>query len=132
MPDFLQIASAMREQMHATLSRSDVLKPLAWLVLILAGSFVAVAYSTQPAWLVVSAFVAMLLSVALYSYSFLFCLHKDRDALRSEKYSLHKMAIEHGLYGDNVTGLIEPDTPPSSGKLLDASKGAPATPESGP
>jgi hypothetical protein len=37
-----------------------------------------------------------------------FCLLKDPDALRSERYVLHKMAIEHGIYGDSRIGLIEP------------------------
>jgi hypothetical protein len=32
---------------------------------------------------------------------------KDPDLLRSEKYSLQKTAIEHGLIGDNHVGLFE-------------------------
>jgi hypothetical protein len=36
----------------------------------------------------------------------LFCLVRDRDALRSEKYALNKMAIEHGLLGDSASGII--------------------------
>ncbi len=45
----------------------------------------------------------------LYICSYAFCLFSNPDALRSEKYTLHKMAIEHGLYGDNVTGVIDAD-----------------------
>ena len=45
-------------------------------------------------------------AIALYFIAFSFCLIKDRDALRSETYSLHKIAIEHGLTGDSITGVI--------------------------
>jgi len=31
----------------------------------------------------------------------------DKDALRSERYSLQKMAIERGLVGDDSRGLFE-------------------------
>ena len=49
----------------------------------------------------------LVLSTILYLFAYLFCLFNDRDALRSEKYTLHKMAIEHGIYGDSRIGLIE-------------------------
>jgi hypothetical protein len=42
----------------------------------------------------------------VYFAAFGFCLVRDRDALRSETYSLHKIAIEHGLTGDSITGVI--------------------------
>ena len=45
-----------------------------------------------------------------YFVAFSYCLVKDRDALRSETYSLHKIAIEHGLVGDSITGVIAPET----------------------
>jgi len=32
------------------------------------------------------------------------------NALRSERYSLNKMAIERGVFGDNITGLLKEDT----------------------
>ena len=40
-------------------------------------------------------------------FRFMFCLFKDRDALRSERFSLRKMEIEKGLYGDSDLGLIQ-------------------------
>lgn len=109
MPDFLQLVSMLREQMHASLSRSDVLRPLAWLVLILTTGTLTCVLAKAPEWLLISMAVLLFLSIVLYIISYLYCLFNDRDALRSEKYSLHKMAIEHGMYGDSQTGLIEPD-----------------------
>lgn len=43
-------------------------------------------------------------SVPLYGFAYVYCLLYDRDALRSERYSLQKMAIEHGMIGDSKTG----------------------------
>jgi len=94
--------------MNATLSRSDVLKPLAWLIGIL-GTMLALSLAAKgPDWLVLCEIVLLSAIVSLYGGAYIFCLVYDRDALRSEKYSLHKMAIEHGYYGDNRTGLQEP------------------------
>jgi hypothetical protein len=39
-----------------------------------------------------------------------YCLINDRDALRSEKYSLNKMAVEHGLLGDSTAGVFDAKT----------------------
>jgi hypothetical protein len=109
MPDFLQMVSTLREQMNATLSRSDVLKPLAWLVgLLVAAAGLLVFSGKAPDWLLVTIGVSLAASVAIYVASYLYCLFKNPDALRSEKYSLHKMAIEHGIYGDSNAGVLPP------------------------
>src|SRR5262249_35549561 len=101
MPDFLQLVSTLREQMNATLSRSDVLKPLAWLIgLLIAAAALLVFSGKAPDWLLVTIGVSLAASVAIYVVAYCYCLIKNPDALRSEKYSLHKMAIEHGIYGD--------------------------------
>jgi len=105
--DFAQLVTMLREQMNATLSRSDVLKPIAWLIGILATATLALTFSKAPEWLLICVAICMLFAVALYVGAYVFCLIKDRDALRSEKYSLQKMAIEHGILGDNMTGIID-------------------------
>ena len=92
--------------MNATLSRSDALKPLAWLILTLTTTAVLLVYVAGPAWLLIVAAGLLAAAIALYFIAFSFCLIKDRDALRLETYSLHKIAIEHGLTGDSITGVI--------------------------
>jgi hypothetical protein len=109
MANFSQLISSLREQMNATLSRSDVLKPLAWLIGTLTITTVLMVYVQSPNWLLVVMAMLLVAIIILYGWAYGFCLLKDRDALRSEKYSLHKMAIEHRLIGDNSTGLFEPD-----------------------
>jgi hypothetical protein len=127
--DFLQLVSMLREQMNATLSRSDVLKPLAWLVGILATATCVALFAKPSDWVLVAFITALIASIILYGVSYFYCLLKDRDALRSEKYSLHKMAIEHGLIGDSGTGLFEVEDisqpsalPPDSTKKLEHKK----------
>lgn len=119
MADFLQIITALREQMHATLSRSDVLRPLAWLV-----GLIGIALLGAIAWHAQQGTVAFLQYafggvVLLYGGSFVYCLIFDRDGLRSERYSLNKMAIEHGFVGDSTLGVIEQK---SEGALSTAQK----------
>jgi hypothetical protein len=52
-PDLLRLVSVLREQMHATLSRSDALKPLAWLIVIIMTTAVTLVYATAPEWLLI-------------------------------------------------------------------------------
>ena len=59
-------------------------------------------------WLTISEFIAALLIGAVYVGVYLFFLrNKNIDALRSETYSLQKLAIEHGLFGDSDAGIID-------------------------
>lgn len=108
MPDFLRLVSTLREQMQAELSRSDVLRVLIWPILILLLIFISATYANAPSWalIAIAAFAGIFL--VIYAVSFIYLLFTDRDALRSEKYSLPKMAIEHGIYGDSNIGLLEP------------------------
>ena len=107
MTSFLQLAASLREQMTANLSRSDVLKPLAWLIGLLVTAFAVALWAKASAWVVGAVLVGLALTVLLYMGSYVFCLCVDRDALRSERYSLHKMALEQRLLGDSNAGLFE-------------------------
>lgn len=89
-------------------SRSTVLKPLGWLIPMLLSSMLISFYIGSPSWVSVLLVVFNILTVALYFFTYMFCLFKDRDALRSEKFSIQKMAIEKGYLGDDSTGLLNP------------------------
>lgn len=93
--------------MNATLSRSDVLKPLAWLIGMLALGLVLLAFAKATDFVLMTVLVLLSVSVILYGVAYGILLFIDRDALRSEKYSLHKMAIEHNLLGDSSSGIFE-------------------------
>jgi hypothetical protein len=88
-------------------SRSTVLRPLAWLFAICAAAIVAAVEVKAPQWVVVVFVIALALTVILYLSAYVYCLFNDRDALRSETYSIHKLAIEKGYMGDSLTGILE-------------------------
>lgn len=107
MSSFIQIATALKEQMNATMSRSDVLKPLAWLIGILILATSLFIYLKPPENIIYLSFALTGAATLLYFFAYVYCLLNDRDALRSEKYSLNKMAIEQGLIGDSNSGVFE-------------------------
>jgi hypothetical protein len=107
MADFLRLISTLREQMNATLSRSDILRPLAGLIGILITAIILMIVAKGPEWLLILMSALLVFSIVIYFFAYVFCLFRDRDALRSEKYSLQKMALEQGIFGDNLSGIEE-------------------------
>lgn len=75
---------------------------------ILMTATIGLATAKSPQWLLVVVSVLLTISVLLYAGTYIYFAIRDRDALRSETYTLHKMAIEHGLYGDSRIGIVEP------------------------
>ncbi|MBS4090522.1 hypothetical protein [Pseudomonas rustica] len=94
------------QQALASGSRSTVLKPLGWLVaLTLAGAISA--FSLNPTiWFSNVLGVMCVLSIILYIVAYIYFAITDKDALRSEKYSIQKLAIKNGFIGDDQTGYI--------------------------
>jgi hypothetical protein len=59
-----------------------------------------------PSWLVVFFAVTAGLMVSIFMYSYLFCLHNDRGALRSEHHAILSFAIRKSWRGDSISGLL--------------------------
>lgn len=95
--------------------RSTALTTLQWTLAIAFGGLSSCLLANGPGWLVVTlaifAAAAFLNIIAAFWY---FAL-KDPDMLRSEGYSLHKIALEKGYQGDSVSGLTLPAT---DGRLM--------------
>lgn len=128
MPDFLAMVATLREQMQAELTRTDVLRPLIWPV---AGLLLALTTGITfgaPKWLLIALAGALGFMLIIYVCSYIFFAVKDPDALRSEKYILHKMAIEHGLIGDSQVGLYKAEDLLGGAKTVDALP-SPASPK---
>ena len=106
---------------HATAetSRSTALAPLGWLVAMLLAATVGSKISGTTAWLTVALGVLTVVSVAGYLAAYLYFLLRNPDALRSETYTLSKLAIERGVFGDSVSGVFSP----SDRKMLEAPAG---------
>lgn len=103
----MSIIRALLSHSDASGSRSTILKPLTWLLGIILATLLAAFRFSAPAWFCYLLAGIAILAVLLFFFAYVFCLFKDRDALRSESFSLRKMEIEKGLYGDSDMGLIQ-------------------------
>lgn len=124
MAEIMRLLMELRQHMEAELTRSDVLRALIWPI---AGILIAVLglSGRGPDWLVTYLSYALLGFLALYALVYVVCFIIDRDALRSEKYKLQKMAIERGVFGDSETGLL----PPAEVRRLDKEPSEPVEPD---
>jgi hypothetical protein len=88
-------------------TKSTVLKPLGWLVGLLLVATVSASRFGMDEWLVVMLAVLDCLAVILYFIAYIFFGWKDPDLLRSEKFTIQKMAIQHGYIGDDISGFMK-------------------------
>ena len=86
-------------------SRSSILKPLQWLIGILGSTTLGAAYVQAPIALIWTLGISTIAVAAFMVGAFIWFGVKNPDALRSETYSLSKMAIERGYTGDSTVGL---------------------------
>ena len=101
----INIIRELLEKSDASGSKSTILKPLTWLLSVLIAGLLFLFKLNAPFWAYVFFSIIISVIIALFLFAYLYCLFKDRDSLRSEKFSIQKMAIEKGMYGDNLTGL---------------------------
>lgn len=99
-------------------ARSTALHSLQWGIGLLLAGIPASVLAQSPEWVIIVIVVLLSLVIAVYILAYLFLLFTDRDALRSEQFTLSKMAIERGLIGDNLTGLLEEH--PGAKNLMEA------------
>ena len=103
MPD--PILSTLQQAL-ASGSRSTVLKPLGWLIgLTLVGTVSTHRFGVQD-WLTNTLGCLCIASIVLYMVTYVYFAFTDKDALRSEKYSIQKLAIQKGFIGDDQAGYI--------------------------
>ena len=88
-------------------TKSTVLRPLSWLVGLLLTATIFASRFGMDKWLVVMLAVLDCLAIILYFAAYIFFGHKDPDLLRSEKFTIQKMAIQHGLIGDDISGMFK-------------------------
>ncbi len=87
-----------------------MLRPLGWLIGICVGAVLGAVEFKASGWIVWLFAMFAGLGVVLYLGTFIFCLLTSReDLLRSETYSIQKLAIEKGFVGDNIAGVFQPE-----------------------
>src|SRR5260370_28984511 len=101
------LVTDLLQQATAQGSRSTVLRPLGWLLTISGAIAIASIEFKADTWVLIIFVTICALTAALYLGAYIYCLIVDRDALRSETYSIQKLAIQKGSIGDSATGLLE-------------------------
>ena len=104
----LNLIKAFLEHASAKGTKATILKPLGWMMLIVISATLSAFYLKSPKWLGVIFSIFTCLTMILYLFAYIYCLFKDKDALRSETYSIQKLAIEKGFVGDDISGTLEP------------------------
>jgi hypothetical protein len=107
----LSLIRAFLEQASAQGSRSTVLRPLGWMLSICFAATIAAIGVKAPSWLVILFAVFVSLCAILYLGTYLYCLLTDKEALRSETYSIQRLAIEKGFVGDSSAGIFKIENP---------------------
>ena len=108
----IQFIQSFLQQANARGSRSTALQPLQWaLGMVLAAILVAGKFGA-PSWILATLGVFGGVLIVSYLVAYFFLLMKDRDALRSERFQLSKMALERSITGDNLAGFLDPENLP--------------------
>ncbi len=114
------LIKAFFEQALAKGSKSTILKPLGWMMAICISATLTSAHFSLSEWIVYLFAGFSCITMVLYLIAYLYCLAKDRDALRSETYSIQKMAIQKGFVGDDISGAL-PVQRTHTGQLVEGS-----------
>jgi len=122
MAEFIQsLQQAFRQD-----SKSTVLKSLGWLISILSTATIFASRYGLDKWLVVMFAILDCIVILIYIAAYIYFAIKDPEQLRSEKFSIQKMAIQHGYVGDDLAGffkVVKIDGVPLIGDSKPAEKG---------
>ena len=88
-------------------SRSTALAPLHWMLVLVFIAFLGSFWTGTPGWVTVLFGVVSVGVVLLGGGAYVYLLLNDRDALRSERFTIEKMKIEKGILGDTASGFRE-------------------------
>lgn len=123
----LEYFRSLLQQSKIGYSRTSALNPVQWIFVISTGSLLGSLGFHAPSWVLILFGSFSALTLVLFGFSFIFFVFKDPDALRSERYSLSKLAIEKGLIGDDIKGLFDPALAPGAStktRLLKSGNGS--------
>jgi hypothetical protein len=104
----LQHWQLLSKQTDIGQSRTSALNPLQWTLAILLLGLLILLWTGADKWIIVGLGVCVFGDVGLLAFGYFYFMFKNPDALRSEAFSLQKMAIERGLVGDSLHEDITP------------------------
>lgn len=105
----LEYFRSLLQQAKIGYSRTSALNPVQWVFVISTSGLLGSLAFHAPSWILILFGSFSAITLVLFGFSFVYFIFKNPDALRSEKYSLSKLAIEKGLVGDDIRGLIDAD-----------------------
>ena len=104
----LEMLKSFLEHYSAKGTKANVLKPVGWIISVLIFANIYVFYINLPIWVCILFTIFSSLAILLFIFSYIYCLLTDKDALRSESFTIQKLAIEKGFVGDNIIGKLNP------------------------
>lgn len=107
MPDFLLLFRSISQQASMQGWKSTALQMHNWGLLLAYAALLFAATVHASLWLMILLAVMASIMTANWIYSHNYLLVHNTDALRSERYTLSKMAIQRSVTGDTITGLKE-------------------------
>ena len=103
---------AVLQQMSEGGTRSTVLRPLQVVFGLLLLAVTSGGVAGAPELLMHALLGCLGVTFVSFIAAYIYFAFTDKDALRSERYSIQKMAIQKGLIGDSSSGLFAPDPVP--------------------
>ena len=102
----IELFRSLLQQATAQGSRANALNPLAWaFALSLSALLIAARIPSVPPWILALLGIAVSGTGIGFLVAYFILLFVDRDALRSERFTLSKMAIEKSVTGDSLKGF---------------------------
>jgi hypothetical protein len=89
-------------------SRSTVLTSLGWMATLMIAGLIGSITAHAAGWIQVFFAVILSLDFTAFIVAYAYFALTNSDALRTERFTLQKIAIEHGLIGDSLSGLMAP------------------------
>lgn len=86
-------------------SRTNALQHLQWMVAAFLAALLFAAFYGLPIEITILLSIIVVIFVVAYLATHTYFMTKNPDALRSEKFTIQKMAIERGLIGDSTQGM---------------------------
>jgi hypothetical protein len=99
---------AILEQATTSGSRSTALRDLRWFAGTILSALVVALKFQAPGWILVCIMLLIGITSLIYLSAYVFFAIRSPDALRSEKFTLSKLAIERSVTGDNLAGFVDP------------------------
>ena len=101
-------------------SRSTVLTSQGWMATLLVAGLVGSVSAHSAEWVQVFFAAILALDFIAFIMAYAYFALTNSDSLRTERFTLQKIAIEHGLVGDSTSGLFVADTADSNKVITQA------------